>query len=118
MFWHCHHDNLAEWCYDYQERVDYIKKAKPKNEIETRLKLFKPVKGKLPKEFVEAGKKCDEAGKKYDEAGKKYDKAWKKYDEAWKKYFEAWRKFKPEIKRLHSKECGCKEWNGKEIVFK
>ena len=118
MFWHCHHDNLAEWCYDYQERVDYIKKAKLKNEIKTRLKLFKPVKGKLPEEFVEADKKCDEAWKKYIEAGKKYIEAWKKYIEARKKYGEAWKKYESQIENLHRKECGCKEWNGEEIVFK
>jgi len=65
IYWHCHHDIICEYVYDYQERVDYIKKEKPKNEIKTRLKLFKPVKVKLPK-----------------------------------------------------KDCGCSEWNGKEIVFK
>jgi len=101
MYWHCHHDRLCEYVWDYQERVDYIKTEKPKNEIETRLRLFKKVKGKLPKEFdKEARKKCVEgveAGKKLDEAGKKYA---------------------PQIEALHKKECGCKEWNGKEIVFK
>ena len=45
MYFHCHHDVLCEWVYDYQERVDYIKNHKPKNEIETRLRLFKKVKG-------------------------------------------------------------------------
>ena len=97
MYWHCHHDVLCEYVWDYQERVDYIKSNKPKNEIETRLRLFKKVKGKLPKEFVEALKKYDEARKKYNKAGKKYA---------------------PQIEALHKKECGCKEWNGKEIVFK
>ena len=55
MYWHCHHDKLYEWVYDYQERVDYIKAEKPKNEIKTRLRLFKKIKGKLPKELNEAG---------------------------------------------------------------
>ena len=53
--WHCHHDILLEWCYDYKGRVEDIKKNKPKHEIKTRLKLFKFVKGKLPIEMVKAG---------------------------------------------------------------
>ena len=113
FYWHVHHDKLIEWCYDYQERVDYIKSEKPTNEIETRLRLFKPVKNikGLPKEYVEAWKKYDEAWKKYVEARKKCDEARKKCDEAWKKC-------DFELEALHKKECGCKEWNGKEIVFK
>jgi len=31
-------------------RIAYIKRYKPKGEIATRLRLLKPVKGKLPKE--------------------------------------------------------------------
>ena len=84
FYWHVHHDKLIEWCYNYQERVEAIKE-KPKNEIETRLRLLKPVKNfkVLPKKWVEA-----------------------------------YKKFMPELEALHKKECGCKEWNGKEIVFK
>ena len=94
MFWHVHHDKLCEWCYDYQERADFIKNEKPKNEIEIRLNLFKKVKGKLPKEFIEAHKKYAEADNKWVEACKC-----------------------PEIEKLHKKECGCKYWDGKELVF-
>jgi hypothetical protein len=125
MFWHVHHNKLCEWCYDYQERVDYIKANKSKNEIETRLRLFKKVKGKLPEEFVEAEKKWAEAYKKRDEAyekwfeaSKKRNEVWEKLDEAEKKWDEAYKKYLPEIEKLHKKECGCKEWNGKEIEFK
>ena len=110
FYWHVHHDKLIEWCYDYKERADYIKEDKPKNEIKTRLRLFKKVKGKLPKEFVEAVNKCVEAVNKCDEAWKKYDEAWKKYDEAWKKY-------KLQLEKLHKKECGCREWNGEELCL-
>ena len=125
FYWHCHHDLLLEYVYDYQERVDYIKKEKPVNERKTRLKLFKKVKSKLPKDIVEAGKKYDEAWKKYDEALKKYNEAWEKYYEVSKKYYEVRekcdeliKKHKDFLEKLHKKECGCKEWNGKEIVFK
>ena len=106
FYWHVYHDNLLEWCYGYQERVDYIKEKKPKNEIETRLRLFKPVKD------VEA------IPKEYREAYKKREEAWKKWKEAEKKLEEAEKKCAPQLEKLHKKECGCKEWNGKEIVFK
>ena len=32
-------------------------------------------------------------------------------------YVEALQEHQPEIEALHAKECGCKEWNGSEIVF-
>jgi len=35
FFWHVHHDVLMEWCYDYEERVDYIENYKSASERET-----------------------------------------------------------------------------------
>ena len=32
-----HHDHLCEWSYDVMERVAYVRRAKPQNEIATRL---------------------------------------------------------------------------------
>jgi uncharacterized coiled-coil DUF342 family protein len=139
FYWHVHHDKLCEYCYDYDERVNYIKTDKPMNEIQTRLRLMKPVREELPMEFVEAGKKWDEAckkwvetheklyeaGKKWDEACKKWNEARKKWveacekcDEAREKWNEAYKKYASQLETLHKKECGCKEWNGKELVFK
>ena len=104
-YWHCHHDIICEPVWSYKERVDYIRKDKPKNEIKTRLSLFKKVKHleKLPKEFIKVGEKYYEASKKCAEAGKKY--------------YEAREKYKPQLEKLHAEECACKEWNGKELVF-
>jgi tetratricopeptide (TPR) repeat protein len=118
MFWHVHHDKLIEYCYNYDERVECIKNNKPKDEIETRLRLFKPVKGKLPKEVIEAGAAYAKAitaynkaraalGRAvaaYDKAGAAYDKAWAAlgravaaydkaraaYDKAWAAFDKAW----------------------------
>jgi len=173
IFWHVHYDKLCEWCYNYQERVNYIKGYKPEHEVETRLRLMKPVKGKIPKEYKkacekwdeaykkwdeaykkwdeacekyfeaykkrdeaykkwdeacekrdeaykkwdEACEKRDEAYKKWDEAYKKWDEAYKKRDEAYKKWDEAYKKYLPKLQLLHKKECGCLEWNDKEVVF-
>ena len=134
--WHCHHNILMEWCYDYETRVEIIKANKPANEIPTRLRLFKFVKGKLPKEIIENGRKRKETERKLGEARLKWgearrkwhetelNEAWRKYDEAWRKYDEAWQELNksisrhlPELEALHKRECGCKEWNGSEIVF-
>jgi len=117
MYWHCHHDTLCEYVYDYDERVNYIKEQKPKHEVEIRLKLFKKIKGKLPRELDEARQKLDEAWQKWKEAEQKLDEAWQKYEKAWQKLEEARQKYMPELEKLHAKECGCKEWNGKKLIF-
>ena len=49
-WWHIHHEKLL---YEYltepiRARINYIKKEKPKEEVETRLRLLKPVLGKIP----------------------------------------------------------------------
>src|SRR3990167_1160051 len=99
----------------------------------------------LPKEFVEARQKCNEASQKwneerqkYDEVSQKYNEAMQKYDEARQKYDEvsqkydevsqkynearqkcneASQKYKPQLEEIHKKICGCKEWDGTELVF-
>jgi hypothetical protein len=128
FFWHVHHDELLEYCYDYQGRVDFIKKEKPKRERKLRLKLFRPAKGKLPSKLVEAQKtiertaevslKAREAyrkaqGKDENKARKAYDKAWEACDKAWEAYNKA-RKAKAVI-ALHKKECSNCPWGGGTI---
>ena len=91
---HCHHDILVEHCYDYDQRVEAIKTTKPKNEQGIRLKVFKL----LPKEAV------DELPNKLVKAYAEWVKAYAEWDKA---YREVW----------HKKWCGCKYWNGNEIIF-
>src|SRR3989339_978952 len=95
FFWHVHHRVLLEWCYDYDGRASFISEQKREDQKETRLRLFKPVKGKLPQEVVEAGRVLDKAWHAYDEAGRASDKAWHAYnragrasDKAWQAYYE------------------------------
>ena len=90
MFWHVHHDMLAEWSGDIRERIRYVKEEKPTGEVSTRLRLMKKVKGELPAEYMEACQKCGEARQKW----------------------------KSELEAIHKKDCGCKEWNGTKVVFK
>ena len=122
FYWHLHHDKLVEpLTKPIKNRIQYIKKHKPKETIKLRLKLLKPVRGKLPQELVkvwqkrdEAWKKRDEAEKKYEEARKKFEEAEEKYYEAWEKYNEAEEKYKPQTLALHKKECPNCPWDEKQ----
>ena len=91
---HCHHKILVEYCYDYKERVKYIKNHKPKNEQKIRLRLFKI----LPKEAE------NDVPKEYLEA-----------DKAWNEAYKAWPQKSKDA--FHTKWCGCSNWNGEELVF-
>jgi len=93
FFWHVHHDRLLEWCYSYNERASYISEQKREDQKETRLRLFKPVKGKLPQEVVEAGRVLDKAWHAYDEAGRASDKAWHAYNRAGRASDEVWQAY-------------------------
>jgi hypothetical protein len=91
---HCHHGVLCEYCYSYKERVWTFKNAKPDNEIETRLKLFRILPNEALKDFPVDLRKA--------------------YAE-WRKAYADWPA--DEKEKFHAKWCGCKEWNGTEIVF-
>ncbi len=70
LYWHVHHLQLAEWCYSYDERKDFITKHKPKGERPTRLKWFQPIKSRLPKKLSAAISDCGKAEKALDNAQK------------------------------------------------
>ena len=138
-YWHVHHDILVERLIaPVQERIDFIMKNKPKDEIEARLRLLKPVNDQNT--LTVAGKARDEARaaarKAYDEdeaaarAYKAMAPARKARDEAWKAYYEAEvmvleaydeaetvaRKVYDEaVSRLHKKECYDCPWDGQTI---
>jgi hypothetical protein len=119
FYWHIHHDVLVEPLTEpIKNRIEFIKENKPKDEVELRLKLMKPVKGKLPKELVEAGQKWDEEWQKWDEARQKYKEAWQKSCEARQKYKEAGQKYDLQIIALHKKECPNCPWDSKrQTIF-
>ena len=67
---------------------------------------------------------CDKADAAYDKAGAAYDKAGAAcdiadaaFDKARAAYVEACGKHRSELEKLHKKICGCKYWNGREVVF-
>ena len=114
-YWHVHHDRIVEQLTaPVQERIDYIKKNKPKDEIETRLRLLKPVKDQNA--VVAARKAYHEAvaaaRKAYDEAMAPARKA---YDEA---VAPARKAYDEAVKSAHAKECPECPWNGRTILEK
>ena len=122
LFWHVHHEVLCEYSHDIDERIEYIKKNKPAHEVDLRLRLMQPVKGKLPDELVKANKarvKANKAWVKAYEARDKAYEAWVKANKAWVKARvkedKAWDKYKDEIEALHKEECKDCPWNGKTI---
>ena len=54
FWWHIHHQKFYEYLNEpVRARINYIKNFKPKDEIDLRLKLLKPVLGEIPS--TEAG---------------------------------------------------------------
>ena len=109
LYWHIHHYIPIEpLTQPLKNRIEYIKKFKPKDEVPLRLKLLGPVEGKLPAGFVKIAENYVKARKAYDKAWKAYDKAWKDYGKAWEAYSNAvFVTYRKQIMALHKKECGC-----------
>ncbi len=128
-YWHLHHEVLLESLTEpLKNRIKYIKEEKPEDEIKLRLRLIKPVKGKLPSEVVEADQarvkayqawveadqawvEADQAWVEADQAWVEADQAWVEADQAWVEADQAWvetqRDYMPALKKLHKSECGC-----------
>ena len=89
MAFHVHHDKLVEYAWSFKERVEYIKRAKPLEEQELRLRLFKLIPpDRLPPAFAKARAAWYKAGAAYAKAGADFDKA----EAAWYKAGAAWNK--------------------------
>ena len=114
-FWHIHHEVLLEWSDDIQERIDYIKAHKPPHEVETRLRLLKPVQGALPPKLVKAKAAYDKARDAFVKASVAYAKARDAYDKAKAAYNKAYDECLPQIEALHALECPDCPWNGTTI---
>jgi len=121
-YFHIHHDILMEILTEpLENRIKYIKDYKPEDEIELRLKLIKPVKGKLPSELIEADQaraKAYQAQVKAYQARAKEDQVWAEADQAWVKAYSVWvladqarvkayQDNMPALEKLHKVECGC-----------
>ena len=127
LAFHCHHNTLAEYVSDFDERIDDIVQNKPVNEQALRLRLFKLVPtDRLPPELAKATEVYDKAYEVCDKASEAYIKAYEAYSkameahnkarEAHNKAMEAHNKakeahnkarerFAPELERLHAELC-------------
>jgi len=130
LAFHCHHNTLVEFVYDYDERVEYIKASKPPSEQKLRLKLFQLIPTDLIPGLNSAEwKACDKAGEAYDKAWKAYSKAGEAYSKAEEAYYKAgeayykaeeayFRKFGKKLELLHGKLCPDCPWDGYTIFKK
>ena len=111
---HLHHNYLFEWGWGFRERIEAIDTGKPEHQGATRKRLLgfltKKEIAMLPKDFVDICKVYGKADQKREEANQKRREAIQKWEEVYLKY-------KPQLEEVHKKICGCKEWNGEEIVF-
>jgi hypothetical protein len=98
-YWHVHHAKPFEKSTEpIETRINYIKINKPKDEIETRLRLMHPVKN------VRAVLKA------LEEYNAVKSKAWKEYNAVKSKA-----RKESELKKLHDKECPNCPWDGNTI---
>ena len=129
FYWHIHHDVLLEpLTQPLKNRIKFIKENKPKDEIELRLKLLKPVKGKLPDEVIKAWEISNKVWEAYYKTWEASDKSWEASVKAWEVYAKAWetrdearraydkilKKYSKEINELHEKECPNCPWDSKQ----
>src|SRR3990167_6045180 len=112
---HCHHDILVERCYNYDERVEYIKKNKLENELKIRLRLFKILPKKSEKDIPERYLKAYAEWEKAYAEWKKANAEWNKAHAERKKADDEWPQESKDA--FHKRWCGCKEWNGKKLIF-
>ena len=107
--WHIHHDTLFEMLTEpIETRIAYIREEKREDEVELRLRLLKPVAGKLPEAIYQAREKYSQAREKYIQAEVEYGQAEVEYGQARKKY-------RSEIEALHAIECPDCPWDGTTI---
>ncbi len=121
FYWHVHHSHIVEYCFDYQNRVDIIQQTKPQYEKEPRIHLMQPVKGKLPKAVIKAGRafvKKLKVEMKLTPNSSNWYKVWVKTEKAEKLFHKTLKENKEALEKLHAEECPDCIWNGTEMVFK
>lgn len=116
LYWHIHHDQLLEMATEpIAGRKMCIRRYKPLDEVETRLRCLKPVKGTLPSGVVEAFRSSARANKRlYGVWANGLLSLQKLGDERARAEIRlrvTLQKYESEINRLHDAECRC-SWNG------
>ena len=119
---HCHHNILIEYCWDYDKRVTAIKRDKPANEQEIRLRLFRLLPqeaiDEMPQNLVKVHAEWQKADAEWQKAAAEWEKAAAEWEKAYAEREKADAEWEPkEREAWHKKWCGCMEWNGEEIEF-
>lgn len=136
FYWHIHHNELVEAATKpIENRERFIKRHKAPEEVELRLRLLKPVCGKLPAAVIQAGEDFVKTREDYNSTwetylGTKTRSGFTSNSEQWNAYERAGRAFssamsayyrltqihhRVEIEALHAKECPDCSWDGKTI---
>ena len=106
-YWHVHHDILVGRSDDIDERIEYIRREKPADEIPLRLKLMQPVKDLAVIALLDKARRASvEAWQASDKARQAYDKARRAYDKAQNSLL---------VQQAHATECPDCPWNGRTI---
>ena len=122
MYWHIHHNVLAEFAIGpIEERSAFIRAKKPTEEIETRLRLMRPVQHepfgpavKAILTFLENMAIIRKA--KPNKEGREISrKAWRIADQASRDYAKHRSAFHKELEALHKLECPDCPWDGETI---
>ena len=120
---HVWHEPYLLWLLTYDEfieRVIEVEENKPDNQKRVRFKLMRPVRAKLSNLPLYADwEKADADWRKAYADWRKADADWRKaYADLQKADADFYSANKDFLTALHAKECGCKEWNGLEIIFR
>ena len=120
LAFHCHHDTLIEYVWDFDERVTYIKSEKLENGVEIRLRLFKMLSPEMVAEIPENVRQAHEAWRlayavyrQAEEARERGEEVWRQADGVWYQAEEAREracKVLWDSEVFHKKWCGCAEW--------
>jgi hypothetical protein len=112
LYWHLHHDRLIEYTHDIDERWDYVCSEKSVQELPTRLRLMRPVRGDVP---GLAAADAAAARAEWNAASAEWDAAYAEWAKARAEWDTACADHMPEILALHVVECPDCPWDGKTI---
>ena len=113
-YWHVHHEQLWEWCYDYDERVAYIRAEKPAGEVELRLRLMQPVRA-VPERMQRAYAEWERAAAERERAYAEREQAVAERERAYAEWERAAAECAPEMEALHALECPDCPWKNGTI---
>lgn len=113
LYWHVHHGVLAEYCTSYTERAAYIRRRKPAYEVDTRMRLMRPIQA-VPSVLSAAWAKLDKAQTVLVKA-QTGEGGLAIYGKAWSVYIRVWRAVQRDLIALHAVECPNCPWDGETI---